>query len=44
MSAFLDGSDGNPGDGFLTLSASEKMRVENPPLEMPASIFSQACP
>jgi Flp pilus assembly protein TadG len=43
ISAFLDGSDGNPGDGFLTLSASEKMRVENPPLVMPTT-FSQACP
>lgn len=32
VSFFLDSSDANPGDGFLTLSASEQMRVENPPL------------
>ena len=42
VSAFLDGSDG-VSDGFLTLSASEKMRVENPPLDLPTT-FSQACP
>ena len=42
VSAFLDGSDGS-NDGFLTLSASEKMRVENPPL-LGITTFSQACP
>ena len=29
---FLDSTDGS-SDGFLSLSASEKMRVENPALE-----------
>ena len=42
ISGFLDGSDGS-NDGFLTLSASEKMRVENPPL-LNITTFSQACP
>ena len=43
VSFFLDSSDANPGDGFLTLSASEQMRVENPPLATPASLATQAC-
>jgi Flp pilus assembly protein TadG len=33
VSFFLDGADGNPGDNALTLSATEQMRIENPPLE-----------
>ena len=32
VSLFLDGADGT-GDGALTLSATERMRVENPALE-----------
>jgi Flp pilus assembly protein TadG len=42
VSNFLDGSDGS-NDGFLTLTASEQMRVENPPLDLPTT-FSKACP
>ena len=33
VSFFLDRFDANPGDGALTLSATERMRVENPALE-----------
>jgi Flp pilus assembly protein TadG len=43
VSFFLDSSDANPGDGFLTLSASEDMRVENPPLDTPGSLSTQTC-
>ena len=43
VSFFLDSSDGNPGDGRLTLYADEKMRVENPSLETPGDPSSQAC-
>ena len=43
VSFFLDGSDASPGDGFLTLSASEQMRVENPPLETPGSLSTHTC-
>lgn len=32
ISAFLDGADGDPSDGVLSLQASEQMRVENPAL------------
>jgi hypothetical protein len=42
VSTFLDASDGTT-DGFLALTASEQMRVENPPLDLPTQ-FSQACP
>jgi hypothetical protein len=42
VSAFLDASDGS-NDGFLTLTASEQMRVENPPLDIPTT-FSKSCP
>lgn len=41
---FLDGADGNPGDGLLTLYADERMRVENPALDTPASLAAQVCP
>lgn len=41
---FLDGADGNPGDGRLTLTADERMRVENPALDIPASLSAQVCP
>lgn len=43
ISAFLDGSDGNPGDNALTLSASEQMRVENPALDNTLGGSPPAC-
>jgi len=42
IGAFLDGSDGT-NDGFLTLRASEQMRVENPAL-LPIDTSSHPCP
>lgn len=42
ISAFLDRSDGT-NDGFLTLVASEQMRVENPSLDAPTSLSAQSC-
>jgi Flp pilus assembly protein TadG len=42
ISAFLDGSDGT-NDGFLSLVASEQMRVENPSLETPTSLSAHSC-
>lgn len=42
VSAFLDRSDGTVDDQ-LTLTASEQMRVENPALDVPASLASQSC-
>jgi Flp pilus assembly protein TadG len=42
VSAFLDASDGS-NDGVLALKASEQMRVENPSLDTPVSLTSQAC-
>lgn len=44
VSFFLEGSDGTPGDGLLTLYADESMRVENPALDTPASLTTQNCP
>ena len=45
VSAVLDVADGTPGDGFLTLSATEQMRVENPPLEFAGTPTTvPACP
>ena len=35
--------DSNRGDGFLEISASEQMRVENPPLDTPASLTARTC-
>jgi Flp pilus assembly protein TadG len=43
VSFFLDSSDANPGDGFLTLSASEQMRVENPPLDPTGTPVNHTC-
>ena len=43
VSFFLDSSDASPGDGFLSLSASEEMRVENPPLDTPGSLSTHTC-
>lgn len=44
ISWFFDGTDGT-NDGFLTLSASEQMRVENPALEFAsAPAGPPACP
>jgi len=43
VSFFLDSSDATPGDGFLTLSASEQMRIENPPLDPPGSLSTHTC-
>ena len=40
---FLDSADG-ASDGVLTLYADERMRVENPALDTPASLTAQACP
>lgn len=42
VSAFLDRSDGVV-DNRMTLTASEQMRIENPALDPPASLTSQAC-
>jgi hypothetical protein len=46
VGAFLDGSDGNPGDGLLTLYADERMRVENPAIELTSAPVPalQPCP
>jgi len=43
VSFFLDSTDASPGDGFLSLSASEEMRVENPPLATPGSLSTHTC-
>lgn len=43
VSFFLDRADANPGDGFLTLTAEERMRVENPALDAP-TISVPPCP
>lgn len=40
---FLDGVDGTPGDGNLTLNAREQMRIENPP-QPPSGVTQKACP